>query len=150
MMLRDHTDGNVMLPGLEASDKAEVVRALVDALSAGGHVDDSAALVRDVMDREAAGDTEVGMGVLIPHVRTPLVRRASAAVATLSRPLAGEAGPLDIVILLVAPEDDPRALLRLLARVVRGLRRPEAVAALRGARTPVALLESFVQIDHAF
>jgi len=148
-MLRDHTDGNVMLPGLRVEDRQDAVAALVRALRAEGAVDDAEGLLSDVLRREAVGDTDVGMGVAIPHVRSARVRSPRAAVATLARPLPGRGQSVSVLILLVGPEDDPRSLLRLLARVVRGLRRPGAVSALCDAETPADLLHAFCSFDAA-
>lgn len=146
-MLRDHTDGNVMLPGLAAEDRKAAVGALVRALQAEGAVDDADGLLADVLRREAVGDTDVGLGVAIPHVRSERVRSPRAAVATLARPVPGRGQSVDVFILLVGPEGDPRSLLRLLARVVRGLRLPGAVHALRAAATPEDLLTAFLRFD---
>ncbi len=148
-MLRDHTDGNVMLPGLQAQDRREAVAALVDALHAQGAVVDARGLLADVLRREAVGDTDVGLGVAIPHVRSPRVRTPHAAVATLANPLPGKGQSVNVLILLVGPENDPRSLLRLLARVVRGLRRPGAVQSLRDAADPGQLLAAFLRFDAA-
>jgi len=148
-MLRDHTDGNVMLPGLEAEDRSTAVAALVEALHEQGVVADAHGLLDDVLRREAVGDTDVGMGVAIPHVRSPRVRTPRAAVATLANPLPGRGQSVNVLILLVGPEQDPRSLLRLLARVVRGLRLPGAVQALRSAPTRDQLLEAFLRFDAA-
>lgn len=141
MSLETYIPVGCLLTHLEAADKREAVASLVRAVSRAIGLPDTEPLVLQVLEREAAGDTSVGMGVAIPHVRTRLVPRPVLAVATLERPLSAEddADPVDVLMLILGPEQDPRAMLRLLARVVRRVKTPGFLTAVRTAPTPDAL-----------
>jgi len=114
----------------------------VDTLAGAGDVSDPAGLVAEVMRRERAGSTAIGGGVVLPHARFAGIGRLRIAVATLASPLdlpAEDDRPVDVVILLVGPVDDPRQMLRVLARLARQVRREGFLAGLRGASDPEAL-----------
>lgn len=145
MNLLDYTHDTGFLVRDEATDLAAVVKELVETLADAGDVSEPAGLVDEVLRRENAGSTAIGGGVVIPHARFSGIDRLRIAVATLATPLGipSEDGlPVDIVILLVGPADDPRQMLRVLARLARqvrdtgfldGLRAAGDVAALRAA-----------------
>lgn len=93
-------------------------------------------LLTAVMERERLGTTGIGSGVAIPHARVPGLTRMSAAFARLDTDIDYEAvdeRPVDLVVLLLAPENAGAEHLRALAQVSRLLRREETRARLRAA-----------------
>jgi len=54
--------------------------------------------------------------------------------------------PVDIVILLVGPEGDPRQMLRVLARLARLVRQEIFLQGLRGAATAADLQAAFASV----
>jgi mannitol/fructose-specific phosphotransferase system IIA component (Ntr-type) len=142
MNLLDYTHESGFLVGDGATDLAAAVRGLVETLATAGDVTDPAGLVDEVLRRENAGSTAIGGGVVIPHARFEGIGRLRIAVATLASPLdiPSEDGlPVDIVILLVGPADDPRQMLRVLARLARQVRDQGFLDGLRAAEDPEAL-----------
>jgi mannitol/fructose-specific phosphotransferase system IIA component (Ntr-type) len=130
------------LPGLECSDLRTAVVRLVSALVADGVVTDPERLVAEIMRREAEGSTSLGSGLAIPHARFESVREVRLAAANLAAPVPGtddEAPPVDVVILLVGPREDPRQMLRILARLARLVKRPGFLDDLRAAPTPASM-----------
>ncbi len=145
-MLQDFTAGTCMLPRLDCDAKDKAIARLVQALARDGVVADDEALLRDILARELVGDTAVGRGVAIPHVRSRHVTTPRLAVATLEAPVPHEHGPdaeVDVLFLIVGPETDPRTMLRLLARLVRAVREDGFLDCLRGAATAEELLACF-------
>jgi PTS system nitrogen regulatory IIA component len=142
MNLLDYTVSGGFLVRDTSVTLADAVAALVECLAAAGDVTDPAGLVEEVLRRENAGSTAIGGGVAIPHARFAGVKQLRVAVATLATPLevsVDDDVPADVVILLVGPADDPRQMLRVLARLARLVRREEFLANLRRAPDPAAL-----------
>ncbi len=99
-------------------------------------------LLSAVMDRERLGTTGIGSGVAIPHARIEGLTQMSAAFARLETPIDYEAvddRPVDLAVMLLAPQDAGAEHLRALARVSRLLRREETRARLRAAPTAESL-----------
>ncbi len=145
MDLRTHIPDGCLLPRLACAGKEEAVAALATAVARAVGLPDDRALRQEILAREAVGDTNVGLGVAIPHIRTSLVERPLLAVATLSPPLTREGSepPVDVLLLIVGPQQDPRAMLRLLSRLVRQVKTPGFLQALRRSTTAQELELAF-------
>ena len=106
--------------------------------------------IYDVLsDRERLGSTGIGMGAAVPHGKLPRLERLYGVFARLERPIAFEAideQPVDLIFLLLAPEnagaDHLKALAlvsrlfrdRLICHKLRGTDRAEALYALLNDR----------------
>jgi len=108
---------------LEASGKIEVLRQLIAMLQAAGSVTDAGTFLEEVLEREALESTDMGIGVAIPHGRSPAVIRTAAAVARLVNPISwhedlDEDRPVFAVFMLaVSDADEDRTHLELLSRL---------------------------------
>lgn len=100
-------------------------------------------LVFDVLsERERLGTTGVGLGIAIPHGKLPGLDRITGLFARLDKPVDFEAidnQPVDLVFLMLAPEDAGADHLKALARVSRLLRDRAVCAKLRGTDNADAL-----------
>jgi mannitol/fructose-specific phosphotransferase system IIA component (Ntr-type) len=144
--MQDYTIETGFLPHLECASIEEAVGALVKPLALAGDVEESSALVAEVMRREAEGSTAIGDGLVIPHARFKGVHGVRLAVATLARPLAvpsADDRPVDVIILLVGPTGDPRRMLQVLARLARLVKSPAFLDGLRAAATREDLRKAF-------
>jgi mannitol/fructose-specific phosphotransferase system IIA component (Ntr-type) len=76
-------------------------------------------VVRALLDRERTPPTWMGRGVMIPHAKTPGLRRPVVVFARVSPPLRVEAREegVRLAFLLLTPASDPRTHLRLLDRI---------------------------------
>jgi nitrogen PTS system EIIA component len=91
-----------------------------------------------LLKREDLGSTGIGKGVAIPHVRLPGVQRPYGLLARLRQPIEFDAidgQAVDIVFVLLLPDNAESGQLGALALVARTLRPPENLARLRGAKT---------------
>lgn len=152
MKLMDYTIPGGFLPRLDCRSVAEAVARLVDRLLDGGDVGSAADLVREVMRRENEGSTAIGGGLVIPHARFGGVREVRIAVATLADPVdipSEDGRPVDVVILLVGPDGDPRQMLRVLARLARLVRQESFLQGLREAATPDDLEAAFAKVGES-
>lgn len=96
-------------------------------------------LVHDkLMQRERLGSTGVGAGVAIPHARVD-IPQIRGLVFTLREPVdfdSIDGKPVDIVFLLLAPDDDNASHLKALSRVARTFRMPGVTESIRAATDP--------------
>jgi PTS system nitrogen regulatory IIA component len=88
-------------------------------------------------EREKLGTTGVGAGIAIPHGRIEGLTAVTGFFARLATPLSFEAidhRPVDLVFLLLAPQDAGADHLHALATVSRQLRDPRLCEAVRTAK----------------
>jgi nitrogen PTS system EIIA component len=93
-------------------------------------------------ERERLGTTGIGTGVAIPHCRLAELTRLYGLFARLERPVPFDAiddEPVDLVFVLLAPQDAGAEHLKALARVSRLLRDRATCEKLRGANSADAL-----------
>ena len=152
MKLLDYTTEAALLPRQVCPDLGQAVKRLAHAMARAGLADDAAALARDVLRREAEGGTALPEGLALAHARSEAVAAVCLSVATLTRPVAargadGEAREVDVVILLAGPPAEKRAVLRVLARVVRAARGGDLASRLRGAASRPELAAVLAAID---
>lgn len=108
--------------GLTGGTKEEVIESLVSLLAGSPGVVDLGQVREDVLRREAVMSTGVGKGLALPHARTAGVTATLAAFATTTAPLAYDAfddEPVRLLLLLVGPDAERGAHVRLLSRVSR-------------------------------
>ena len=89
-----------------------------------------------LIERERLGSTGMGQGIAIPHGRIAGLPKIVGLFARLETPIAYEAvddQPVDLVFLLLAPEDAGADHLKALARVSRLLRNKQTCEKLRAA-----------------
>ncbi|KQP09174.1 PTS sugar transporter subunit IIA [Methylobacterium sp. Leaf93] len=92
--------------------------------------------------REGLGSTGVGDGIALPHARLEGVRRPFGCLVRLRDAVNFDAideRPVDLVFLLLLPNNAQGTQLNALTCVARRMRDPEAAAAMRGARDASAL-----------
>jgi len=78
-----------------------------------------------LLQRERLGSTGIGHGIAIPHARLPGLDRVYGVFAHLAKPVDFDSvddEPVDLVFLLLAPENDGADHLKALAKVSRILR----------------------------
>lgn len=92
--------------------------------------------------REGLGSTGIGAGIALPHARLGLPSLPLALFARLERPIPWDSidrKPVDLVFLLLSPNEPADLHLKILAMVSRRLREASVAAALR-ATTDLAEL----------
>jgi PTS system nitrogen regulatory IIA component len=95
-----------------------------------------------LLERERLGSTGIGMGIGIPHGKLPSLDRVCGVFARLERAVPFEAvddQPVDLIFLLLAPENAGADHLKALALVSRLLRDRSVCDKLRGTDNPDAL-----------
>ena len=130
---------------LEADGVEATLRFQVQALHQAGHITEVEEPLRLLMEREEVHSTAMGGGVAFPHARWGECRNLVVAVARMKQEIdfgASDGGPVDMVFLLLGPEDDPGGHVRMLGKLARLVGRKEAMTGLREARDEAGFRES--------
>ena len=140
--LSDLIGREAVLGSLKANSKKKVLQDLsVPAAKLTGLSERQ--IFETVLQRERLGSTGVGNGVAIPHGKLADIERLTGVFARLDKPVdfdAIDGEPVDLVFLLLAPEDAGADHLKALSRIARTLRDPERVERLRSTTDPDALV----------
>ena len=138
------------LVNFEASSKKNVLDELTKLAEKNFKID-SQNLLELLIKREKLGSTGVGNGIAIPHANCPNIDKPKVFVAILSNSLdfnANDDQPVDIIFLLLAPDNSSSEHLQALALVSRLLRNKEVTTKLRGcknAESAFAVISQSVQ-----
>lgn len=151
LLMNDLITPDGILPNLRAGSKKQALQEL--ARKAAELTDQHERAIFDVLlERERLGTTGVGRGIAIPHGKLPGLTQVTAVFARLEKPVDFEAideQPVDLMCLLLAPEQAGADHLKSLARVSRLLRDPVLCDKLRGAETADAIYALLAQTEQS-
>ena len=138
---------HAILPNLKAGNKKQALQELARKASelTGQH---ERAIFDVLLERERLGTTGVGHGIAIPHGKLSSLDRVHGVFARLERPIDFDAideQPVDLIFLLLAPEQAGADHLKALARVSRLLRDQSVCEKLRGAQSGDAIYALLTQ-----
>ena len=103
----------------------------------------SRTLLENLTKREKLGSTAVGNGIAIPHANVADIDRPFVFVSTLVNGLdfnSSDDLPVDIIFLLIAPDNKGSEHLQALALISRLLRNKELTTKLRGCKSAESAL----------
>lgn len=130
-----------IFPNLKATSKKQILQELgkiaKEKINKPGYE-----IANVLMERERLGSTGVGHGVAIPHGRFPGLNQIFGVFAKLEKPVGYDAlddQPVDLVFLLLAPEEAGADHLKALAKVSRILRDKATCEKLRGTNSGDAI-----------
>lgn len=130
-----------VVAGLKGNGKKQVLQELSSHLARVSGLSDRA-IFETLLQRERLGTTGVGQGIAIPHGRIAGLTRLVGLFARLARPVdfdALDGEPVDLVFVLLAPEDAGADHLQALARIARLFRGQTIGQKLRQTEDPAAL-----------
>ena len=132
--------------GVTASSRKAVLEWVADRLAMAHPEVSSRSLFNALMERERLGSTGLGDGVAVPHCRLDCARLMGALLSLTGGVSfdAPDGEPVDLLFILVAPQDEPSAHLEALAAVARVFGDPAERARLRSADSDEALKRRFV------
>ena len=141
MTLSDILTVEAIIPGLRAGGKKLALQKICELAAK-----DTGLNARDVfeavMEREKLGSTGVGGGVAIPHARLAGLKSVRGWFARLETPIEFESvddEKVDLIFLLLAPEQAGADHLKALARVSRLFRREDVRRRLRETHSAAAV-----------
>ncbi len=130
-----------VIPSLKVVNKKQVLQILSDRAAELTNLN-SVDIYNALIQRERLGSTGVGSGIAIPHGKLPNLRQSVGIFARLDEAVDFDSideEPVDIVMLLLAPESAGADHLKALARVSRLLRDAKSIEKLRACRDRAAL-----------
>lgn len=137
MKLSDIVSQNTILASIKADNKSELLHEM--SVKLGHHENIDEQTVEDaMMEREKLGSTGYGAGVAFPHARIEGAKRVKAYFAKLAAPVEFDAVDglgVDLVFMLVSPENSGADHLEALATLSKAMRNKTLCAKLRKATT---------------
>ena len=130
-----------VLPTLKVGSKKQLFQELA-ARAADVYGVRAREVIEGLTEREKLGSTAMGRGIAIPHARVSGIDRIVGVFARLEKPVdfdAADGEPVDLVLMLLAPEEAGADRLRALARCSRLLRSVDNCAKLRSTAKADAL-----------
>ncbi|MFA9479597.1 PTS sugar transporter subunit IIA [Phycisphaerales bacterium AB-hyl4] len=138
MRLTDILHPDCVKVPLVAANKQAAINALVDLLAETRGISDADELKNAVWQRETTRTTGIGHGIAIPHGKSAGVGELCMAIARTAEPLefkAIDGKPVDLILLLVSPQDQTGPHIQALARISRMLTDDAFRSALKAAET---------------
>lgn len=137
MNIADIISKEAVLDNVQATSKRELIQVLSNKIANLANVDER--VVFDaVWERENLGSTGYGDGVAFPHARIEGLEKVSAMFARLDEPVdfdSLDGKPVDLVFLLISPENSGADHLTALASLSRVLKTEGSCEKLRKARS---------------
>ncbi len=135
MEIADLLSPDAVLAHLKAANKKQVLQEMAQKAGQLTRLPERR-ILETLMEREKLGSTGMGQGIAIPHGRIAGVQKMTGLFAQLDHPVDFDAmddQPVDLVFMLLAPEDAGADHLKALARVSRLLRNQAVCEKLRAA-----------------
>ncbi|MBR6409137.1 MAG: PTS sugar transporter subunit IIA [Alphaproteobacteria bacterium] len=137
MKISDILSQNTIVTSIKATNKRQLLEEMSAKLARHENIDFH--MVEDAMiERENLGSTAYGGGIAFPHARLEGAKRVKAYFTKLSAPIdfgAVDGEKVDLVFMLVSPENSGADHLEALATLSKAMRNKTMCAKLRKATT---------------
>ena len=149
MQISDLLTPETILPDLKATSKKQALQEMASYAASQLNIEDRAIL--DVLlERERLGSTGVGEGVAIPHGKLIRLNKLYLLFARLAKPIpfdSADGRPVDLMFLLLTPENAGGDHLTALAKVSRLLHNEKMCSLLRGSESAEAIYSAILESD---
>jgi len=142
MNINDMLSDGAFLMNFDGTSKKQVLEELSKLAEIKLGIN-SRTLLENLIKREKLGSTAVGNGIAIPHANVATIDRPFVFVSTLTNGLdfnSTDDLPVDIIFLLIAPNNKGSEHLQALALISRLLRNKELTTKLRGCKSAESAL----------
>ena len=139
--LSDLIKPEAVIGSLKANSKKQAIQAISEKAAELTGLPERE-IFETLLQREKLGSTGVGGGIAIPHGKLSSLDRIFGLFARIPKPIDFEAlddQPVDLLFLLLAPENAGADHLKALARIARIMREPGVATRLRAAADPASL-----------
>lgn len=150
MNLSDLLGAQAIMPALRAKSKKQLLQLMAGRASELTGLPERE-IFDTVLQRERLGSTGAGNGLAIPHGKLPDLDQLQGVFATVENPVDFDAideQPVDVIFMLLAPEDAGADHLKALSRIARVLRRSDMMERIRGMHDATAIHAILVDPDH--
>ena len=148
MPLSDVMAADAVIPALKAQSKKQALQELSEYASKISGLS-SHEIFESLMQRERLGSTGIGNGIAVPHGKLAKSKHLFGIFARLDKAIDFESldgEPVDLIFLLIAPENAGADHLKALSRVARILRDPAIAQKLRSTPEQAALFSLLTQV----
>ncbi|MCP4006858.1 MAG: PTS sugar transporter subunit IIA [bacterium] len=142
MNLDSLLDPKLVFSDLACLDRPTLLRALAERIVDTGRLGDVEELYERLWEREQLGSTGIGAGVAVPHCKMSSIDQVVVAVALLPEGVdfsAIDDQPVQLVFLVVSPEDQPAAHLHCLAAISKWIKAGRHVERMLETRDPSSI-----------
>ncbi len=150
MKLCDLLNESVVEVNLEAKDKSDLLTRLVEIAASSNLVQDPAAGLHAVEERERIMTTGIGHGVAIPHGKTDAVKDLVAAFAVVKDGIdfgSLDGMPVRLAFLLLGPKEPSGPHIRMLSRISRLMNREDLRNRLVNSQSSAEVLSLFNEAE---
>ena len=140
-----------LLSGESLLSKKRVFERAAEAMGAALNLS-SETIYRALLAREKLGSTAIGEGIAIPHCRINDCSEAAGCLVTLQEPIdygSADGQDVDVIFVLLVPEEATEAHLKLLAALARSFSNAEVRDRVRQTQDPEALKQLLLSGDAA-
>lgn len=141
MELADILSQESVIPCAKVASKRQLLQLLAEKAASLVGID-AQVIFDTLLNREQLGSTGLGNGIAIPHGKIKGLAGVTALFARLDQPVDFDSvddQPVDLVVMLLAPEGAGADHLKALSKVARLLRADGVVERLRGTKDQVRL-----------
>ncbi len=150
MKLTDYLRKDLIEPDLRPADKTDCLRQMAALLVRAGVVRGEEDPLARLLERERVVSTGIGQGVAIPHAKAAHVQNMVVAVARLKQGIDFESldgQPVQVLFLLLGPQEAASLHVRLLARIARLVKVDGFIDRLRRAATAEEIYAAICEED---
>lgn len=134
---------------LEATGKKEALNLLIDCLAGMPEIADREELACEIFQREELMSTGIGLGVAIPHVRLPSLRKTIMTVALMKSGLDDyeslDGQPVRLIFMIVSGHHQHAEYLRLLSSLANLVKRENIRQQLIDSNSPEDFIRKLAQ-----
>ena len=149
MQISDLLTPETIIPDLKATSKKQALQEIASYAAEQLGIEDR--FILDVLlERERLGSTGFGGGVAIPHGRLIQLDKLYLLFARLDKPIpfdAADGRPVDLMFLLLTPENAGGDHLTALAKISRLLRDERTCASLRGSENAETIYSAILESE---
>ena len=149
MQISDLLTPETIICNLKATSKKQALQEMASYAAAQLHIEDRTIL--DVLlERERLGSTGVGGGIAVPHGKLIKLNKLYLLFARLIKPIpfdAADGKPVDLMFLLLTPENAGGDHLTALAKVSRLLHNEKMCRLLRGSENAEAIYSAILESE---
>ena len=148
-MIEEFLDEDLIIVVDKVEDKFKMIEKMVDQVLRKGIIMTREPILHKIREREELESTGVIEGIAIPHARTEAVKDLLIVIGVVKEGLdfnSLDGKPVNIIFLIVAPEDAKQKYIKVLARISRMCRQEDFRNSLLSLSSPpeiISLLEKF-------
>lgn len=149
MLISDLLSPQTIISDLKATSKKQALQEISSYAAAQLNLEDRT-ILDALLERERLGSTGVGNGVAVPHAKMVDLDKLYLLFARLSTPVAFDSPdgrPVDLMFLLLTPENAGGDHLTALAKVSRLLRDEKVCSLLRGSDSAEAIYSAILESE---